>query len=180
MIPRALVFIFLPFLLGIFCCGPLTFSLKHCCQAVHRKQIANKIATTYVKYIIAPALYLQTQIIMGAAKKNPQIRSFLDSGSVVLIRRFVAATKCLASSTSKCATPTGTQQARYVVVGVTAHSRNREKPFCNRTMVYRSYAFLSMNACRARDKEGIVARWWDRRAASFAPGAGRKGAQRDC
>ena len=41
--------------------------------------------TTYIKYIISPALYLQTQIIMGTTKKkNTQIRRFLDSGSVVL------------------------------------------------------------------------------------------------
>ena len=154
-----MLFIFLPFLLGIFCCGPPIFFLKHC-QAVHRKQIANKKVTTYIKYIITLALYLQTQIIMGATqkKKNTQIRRFLVSGRVVLGGRFVAATKRLASSTSKCATPAGTPHARNVVAGVTASSRNRENPFCNRTMVYCSYAFLSTKACRAGDKEGNVAR----------------------
>ena len=64
-----MLFIFLPFLLGIFCYGPPTFSLKHC-RAVRRKQIANKKVTTYIKYIIALALYQQTQIIMGATKKK--------------------------------------------------------------------------------------------------------------
>ena len=74
----------------------------------------------------------------------------------------MAATERLASSTSKCATPAGAPQARNVVAGVTANSRNRENPFFNRTMVYCSYPFLSMKACRAGDKE-------DRRAAGFAP-----------
>ena len=50
--PRALLFIFLPFLLGIFCCGPPAFSLKHCCRTVRKKQIANKKVTTYIKYIL--------------------------------------------------------------------------------------------------------------------------------
>ena len=142
-----MLFIFLQLLLEIFCCGPPLFFLKHC-RAVHRRQIGNKKVTTYIKYIIAPALYLQTQIIMGATKKkNTQIRRFLDSGRVVLGGRFVAATESLASSTSKCATPAGTPQARNVVAGVRASSRNRENPFFNKTVVYCSYPFLSMKAC---------------------------------
>ena len=75
----------------------------------------------------------------------------------------MAATERLASSTSKCATPAGTPQARNVVAGVTASSRNRENPFFNTTVVYCSYPLLSMKACRAGDKE-------DRRATCFAPG----------
>ena len=90
-----------------------------------------------MKYIIAPALYLHTEIIMAAGqKKNTQVGQFLDIGSVVLGGRFVGATKRLASSTSKSATPAGTPQARNVVASVTAVSRNPEKPFCNGTMLY--------------------------------------------
>ena len=69
-----MLFIFLQLLLGIFCCGLPLFFLNHC-RAVHRKQIGNKKVTTYIKYIIAPALYLQTQIIMGATQKKKTLKS---------------------------------------------------------------------------------------------------------
>ena len=48
----------------------------------------------------------------------------------------MAATERLASSTSKCAIPAGTPQARNVVAGVTVSCRNREDQFFNKTVVY--------------------------------------------
>ena len=38
-------------------------------------RLPEKKLTTYIKYIIAPALYLQTQTIMGATKKKNTLKS---------------------------------------------------------------------------------------------------------
>ena len=153
-----MLFSFLQFLLGFFAVAPHYFSRNIVGQFTENR-LPEKTLTTYIEYIIAPAPYLQTQTTMGATKKkHTQIRRFLDSGRVVLGGHFVAASERSASSTSRCATPTGTPQARNVVAGVTASSRNWENPFCNRIVVYCSYPFLSIKACRAGDKEGNVAR----------------------